>query len=241
MPIVSGATPATAHEPQLRERLQAELAGAVGVGDDADGATVVLAAGVPRRDGRLGVARGHQRFQPRELLQRAVRARVLVGVDRARPLPGRRLDRHDLLGEDALLLGGDGPAMGAQRELVLLGAGDAVLAAEVLGRFDHPAGHFVVDTAGGDPRSGEPVLERHASRPSPPSACRWRRTRPGSCSRPRRPARRRPRPSGPPCRPASAPTARRRSGGRSGALEPPPAGPRRAPPRARSRAPPRSA
>ena len=55
-PSSRAATPATAQETSRAKRPQAELGGLLGVGDDADGRAVVLAAGVARRDGRLGVA-----------------------------------------------------------------------------------------------------------------------------------------------------------------------------------------
>ena len=93
-----------------------------------------------------------------------VGARVLVAVDAARAvLAVGDLDGDDLLGERAALVRVDRPLVGAQGELVLLLARDRVLAAEVLGRLDHPARHRVVGAAGGDAAADQAVLEHRAA------------------------------------------------------------------------------
>ena len=71
-------------------------------------------------------------------------------------------DRHDLVGEPAGRCAAAARWWTADGELVLLLAGDAVLAAQVLGRLDHAAGHRVVPAAGGDPAAGQPVVQQHA-------------------------------------------------------------------------------
>ena len=131
------------------------------MGDEADGGAVVLAAGVTGGDGRLGVLREHHRAQRRQLLEARIGPWVLVGVDDRRrgAALARQLDRHDLLGERAALLRGDRELVRAERQFVLLLARDRVLAPQVLGRLEHPAGDRMVDAAGGDAPGGEAVLE----------------------------------------------------------------------------------
>ncbi len=112
------------HRPgdQARERAQTELGGLLGVGHDADRGSVVLPTRVARGHGRLRVAREHQRFQAGEALERRVGPRMLVALDdRLAPTAGHR-HGHDLLGERPVLLRRHSEAMGAQRELVLVGA-----------------------------------------------------------------------------------------------------------------------
>ena len=82
------------------QRAQAELGGALGVGDDAGGGAVVLAARVAGGDGRLRVLPPHHRPQGGERLDARVGARMLVAVHRRRlAAPLRHRDRDDLLGE----------------------------------------------------------------------------------------------------------------------------------------------
>ena len=131
------------------------------MGDDADGGPVVLAGRVARRDRRLGVVATHDRSQPGEDLDGGVGADVLVGVDDAGGAALAHRHRHDLVGEPARVARRRGPAMAADGELVLLGARDAVVAAQVLGRLDHPAGHREVGAARGDPPAGQPVVQQH--------------------------------------------------------------------------------
>ena len=59
--------------------------------------------------------------------------------------------------------------MGPQAELVLFGARDAVLLAQVLGGLDHAPGDRVVDASGGHAPPGEAVLEANASAAHPPA------------------------------------------------------------------------
>ena len=62
--------------------------------------------------------------------------------------------------------------MRAKRELILLGASDAVLAAQVLRSFQHPARHRVARAAGGDARARETVLQSRAvAAHAPAHAC----------------------------------------------------------------------
>ena len=75
----------------------------------------------------------------------------------------------DLLGEAPVLLGRDRALVRAQRELVLLLAGDRVLAPQVLGGLEHAAGHRVVVATGGHARAGEPVGERAPRRRGAPA------------------------------------------------------------------------
>ena len=82
-------------------------------------------------------------------------------------LPGAHRDRDDLLGEDAVLLRGHRPLMRCHRQLVLFGARDAVLAAQVLGGLQHPAGHRIVPPTRGGPAAGERVVHLHAVRAPP--------------------------------------------------------------------------
>src|SRR5205823_11079733 len=101
--------------------------------------TVVDAGRVARRD-RAALAEGGP--QGDQLLQRRVGTRVLVAIDdRAlATLAAGNLDRHDLLGEDALLLSTGGTALALQREQVLILARDAITFRHVLGRLTHAVG-----------------------------------------------------------------------------------------------------
>ena len=91
MPMTRGSTPATAPGDEAAERLDAELGGPLGAGDDQRGCPVVDAARVARRDGSV---RPEGRLEGGELLRRRVRPRVLVADDVA--------DRHELVVEAAL-------------------------------------------------------------------------------------------------------------------------------------------
>src|SRR5204863_8897896 len=87
-----------------------------------------------------------RRLQPRQALERRAGAGVLVlGHRDGLALPAGDLDRHDLLGPAPLPF--LGLALAAQRELVLLLAGVAVLPGQVLGGLTHDAAR---------PRIGEP-------------------------------------------------------------------------------------
>src|SRR5947208_14382267 len=92
---------------------------------------------------------------------------MLVAIDDAPAGPAVvDLDRNDLLGKAAVVVGFDRERVGAERDLVLLLPADPVLAAEVLGRLEHPAGHGVVDAASGHARAHEPIVEHR-----PAGAC----------------------------------------------------------------------
>src|SRR5205823_13430891 len=88
-------------------------------------------------------------LQGGEALERGVRARVLVALDELLGAARLYAHRHDLLGEGLVLLSGDRAPMGAQAELVLFGARDAVLLSQVLGGLDHAPGDRMVDASGG--------------------------------------------------------------------------------------------
>ena len=141
------------------ERPQAELLRAVAVGDDAGGRAVVLAAGVAGRDRRFGVLAQHHRPQTGQRLDARVGARMLIDVDHA--IAHRY--RHDLLRKSALAMGSHGELVGAQRELILRGPLDRIVAADVLRRLEHPAPHGVPGSAGGDPRASETILQARAA------------------------------------------------------------------------------
>ena len=111
-----------------------------------------------------GILAPHHRPQRRECVERGVGSRVLIAVDHpGAALAVGHLHGHDLLAEYARLVRGDRPLVRAEGELVLLVARNRVLAAEVLGRLDHPARHRVVDAAGGDPPADQAVLEHRAT------------------------------------------------------------------------------
>src|SRR3712207_1498288 len=122
-------------------------------GDDRDRGAVVLPAGVAGGDGGLGVVPAHDRAELGEGLDVRVGADVLVAVDDRVGLAALHGDRDDLLGEDPRLGRGRGPLVAADGVLVLLLAGDLVLATQVLRRLEHAAGHRVELAARRDRKS----------------------------------------------------------------------------------------
>src|SRR5262249_53891437 len=98
-----------------------------------------------------------RRLQLRHLLQRGVAARSLVCLDGDCLAPARRLDRHDLLGEDAGFGCRDGALMAAQAEGVLILATDAGAVGDVLARLAPPLGR---DAEPGHPRVDEAPAQR---------------------------------------------------------------------------------
>ena len=86
---------------------------------------------------------------------------MLIGGDLVGcSLAGRRhLDRHDLIGKPSGLGRRGCPPVGFDGERVLLLTADLIYAAQILRRFDHPAGHRVVLAACGHAPTGEAVLE----------------------------------------------------------------------------------
>ena len=151
---------------QGEQRAQPAALGLLAGGHDAHRGAVVLAAGVAGGDGGLGVDLLAHRPQRGQLLEGGLGAGVLVAVDDDVGLAAaaRDGDRHELVGEPAGLVGGAGPLLGADRELVLLLARDVVLAAQVLGRLEHAAGDRVVLAAGGLAGADQAVHQLDASR-----------------------------------------------------------------------------
>ena len=97
------------------QRGEVELA-CLALAHDQDGRCAIVDAGrVARRD-RAALPEGGP--QSGQRLQRRVGTRVLVAIDERAlaTLAAGNLDRHDLLGEDALLLGTGGTALALQRE-----------------------------------------------------------------------------------------------------------------------------
>ena len=120
----------------------------------------------------------------------------LVGVDRDRLAAVRRgaSTGDDLLGEAPRLARGDRALVAAQRERVLVLAGDPVALGDVLGRLAHRLGRVAarpsrVDQAPAERRVVHRLRPARAGRPraSPPPRAR------GSSTRRRRPGRGRPR------------------------------------------------
>jgi hypothetical protein len=107
---------------QAREAAAARARRPLGVGDDAHGGAVVLAAGVARGHGRLGVACPITGRSPASARARCRARGCSSGRRRPRRLRSGR-HRDDLLGEHAALAARRPPLVRAQRELVLLGAG----------------------------------------------------------------------------------------------------------------------
>ena len=127
------------------------------------------------------------RLQLRQRLQRRVRPRVLVGRDlERRALRSRDGDRDDLAGEQAGGRRRAGPLLAAQREAILIRAGDAVLGGDVLGGLGHRVDavsrlHPRVDEAPAERGVGPAPGRGRRPRPAWPS-----RTAPATCSRRRR-------------------------------------------------------
>lgn len=144
------------------QRAQTEFGGAGGMRDDADGGAVVLPGGVSRGHGGVGVFAEHDGPQPGQLFHRGAGADVLVVFDQGLGLPAGHGDGHDLVVEPALGGCHGGAVVGADRVLVLLLAGDAVLLPHRLGGLDHPAGQRVPAATGGQPAAGDRVVQHHA-------------------------------------------------------------------------------
>ena len=87
---------------------------------------------------------------------------MFVGVEHLLAAANRDTDRDDLFGQDAVLLCRHGACMRSHRELVLFDAADAVPAAQILGSFDHAAGHRVVPATCRGPRADEAVVHLDA-------------------------------------------------------------------------------
>ena len=127
MPMVRGGTPATDQRHQPGQRPQPEPLGvAPGGSRRRRDAPSFWPLALPAVTVASGSGPAHDRTQLAEHFERAVRPRVLVGVDDDVALAARHGHRHDLVGEPARLLRRDRPLVGAQRELVLLLARDAV-------------------------------------------------------------------------------------------------------------------
>ena len=207
---------------QPGQRPQPELGGPLAGGHEADRGAVVLPAGVARRDRRVGVLRPHAPGCSAASVSSVVSARGCSSrsTTRRRPCRPRTVTGTISSAKRPSSLRRDRPLVRAQRQLVLLLARDRVLAAQVLGGLEHPAGHRVVAAARGDPAAGEPVGSMTLARRGAPAHAGRSSTRPGSCS-PRR--RRSPGPaprSGPASRRRAPPAAPSRSAGRSGARRP---------------------
>lgn len=128
--------------------------------DDAGGRAVVLAGGVPRGHGRLGVLCGHDRPESGERIEARILTGVLIDRHRRRTTATvRDLDGNELVVEAPQVARRHRPAVRLQREAVLLLPRDAVLPTEVLGGLDHPAGDRMQRSPGGHSREREPVDE----------------------------------------------------------------------------------
>ncbi len=163
MPIVAGATPATAHDTRRANGRKPSSAAFSGMRDDAHRRRIVLTARVAGGDCGVWIGAPHQRAQGAEPLERGVGTRVLVAVDHCVSPATLDGDRDDLLGEHTALLGGERPLVRAQRELVLVKTRDGVLPAHVLRCLDHASGYRMVDTSGRYPRPRETIVQRDAA------------------------------------------------------------------------------
>ena len=153
MPIVSGATPATAHETRRasgRRPSSAAFSGCVTMHTAAPSFWPLALPAVTVASGSL---RAHDRAQRGEPLERRVGARVLVALDDAARPCGRRRSRARSPRRTCR------PRCAATARWCERSASsscslarDRVLAAQVLGRLDHPARHRVVRAAGGHAR-----------------------------------------------------------------------------------------
>src|SRR5271155_5950116 len=94
---------------------------------------------------------------------------MLVGVDQFLATAAAHGDRNDFLGQDAVLLRSHGTLVRCHRELVLLAARDAVLAAQVFRGLHHPARHRIVPTTGGATPARQPIVYPHAAAGTAPS------------------------------------------------------------------------
>ncbi len=101
---------------------------------------------------------------------------MLVTLDHRRALPpaaGRNRHRHELLRKAPRLVRVDRPLVGEKRQLVLLGAADAVVAAHVLGCLEHAARNRVVHAPCGHARAHQAIVEHRPARPrAPAQPCR---------------------------------------------------------------------
>ena len=114
------------------------------------------------------------------------------------------------------VVGGAGALLGAHRELVLLLAGDAVVAAQVLGRLQHAAGDRVVLAAGGLAGADEAVHQLDAAAADAGAQAERVVLDVATSTRRRRPRRRWRRRWRPGPRRTGRPAGRSRSGGRAG-------------------------
>ena len=119
---------------------------------------------LPGGDGGVGVVAAEDRAQRRPASPRVESgADVLVAVDDGLAPAARHRDRHDLVGEPALLARPRRRAGGVRTANSSCSSrGMRVLAAQVLRGLEHPAGHREVDAAGGDPAAGQRVVQQHA-------------------------------------------------------------------------------
>ncbi len=134
--------------PQREQRPQPAPLGLGAGGDHAHRGAVVLPAGVARGHGglrrRSSSRTGSQRRQVLEC-GRPARGCSSRSTTTSGFLAARHGHRHQLVGEPARVLGGARHrCWDRTRQLVLLLAGDAVLAAQVLRGLQHAAGHRVV-------------------------------------------------------------------------------------------------
>ena len=151
MPITSGPTPATAHDRSASSGRRPRRSASSRVVTTHIAAPSFWPLALPAVTVDSASSFCAHRSQRGELLEGGLGTGVLVAVDDDVGLAAatRDGDRDELVGEPAGLVGGAGPLLGADRELVLLLARDVVLAAQVLGRLEHAAGDRVVLAAGG--------------------------------------------------------------------------------------------
>ena len=143
IPMYAGSTPATPIE-TIRARGRAPIDSARSLrGEHQAGGAVVEGRGVA---GRHRAALAERRPQPRQLLERGVGARALVGGDhdRVAAVCRRRLHRHQLVGEPPLGARGDRAGVALEREAILLVARDPVALGDVLGRLAHRLGRVAL-------------------------------------------------------------------------------------------------